>query len=52
LKQGATSQEINLATKMGAGNIRTMFPKVKTKGKGIHTKPVEETKADIGEENS
>lgn len=33
LKNGATSEEIDLATKMGAGNIRTMFPKVKKKGK-------------------
>lgn len=49
LKEGATSEEINLATKMGAGNIRGMFPRVKTKGKGVRTKPAEETKADVGE---
>ena len=52
LKEGATSEEINLATKMGAGNIRGMFPRVKTKGKGIHAKPVEETKTNAGEETS
>ena len=33
LKQGATSDEVDLATKMGAGNIRAMFPRVKTKSK-------------------
>ena len=33
LKSGATSEEINLATDMGAGNIRAMFPKVKKTGK-------------------
>jgi hypothetical protein len=33
LKGGATSEEIDLATKMGAGNIRTMFPGIKKKGK-------------------
>ena len=31
LKNGATSEEINLATGMGAGNVRTLFPKVKKK---------------------
>ena len=29
LKSGATSEEIDLATGMGAGNIRTKFGKVK-----------------------
>lgn len=29
LKSGATSEEIHLATGMGASNIRGMFPKVK-----------------------
>ena len=29
LKSGATSEEINLATGMGAANIRRMFPNVK-----------------------
>lgn len=33
LKSGATSEEIDLATRMGAGNIRTLFPGVKKKGK-------------------
>jgi len=33
LKIGATSEEIDLATGMGAGNIRRMFPKVKRIGK-------------------
>jgi hypothetical protein len=33
LKNGTTSEEIDKATKMGAGNIRTMFPNVKRKGK-------------------
>lgn len=33
LKNGATSEEIDKATKMGAGNIRTLFPSVKKKGK-------------------
>lgn len=33
LKNGATSEEIDKATKMGAGNVRTMFPNVKKKGK-------------------
>lgn len=33
LKSGASSEEVDLATKMGAGNIRTMFPHVKKKGK-------------------
>jgi len=33
LKSGATSEEIDLATKMGAGNIRAMFPRVRKKGK-------------------
>ena len=33
LKSGATSEEINLATGMGAGNIRAMFPRVKKRGK-------------------
>jgi len=32
LKSGATSEEIDLATKMGASNIRGMFPGVKKKG--------------------
>ena len=42
LKEGATSEEINLATKMGAGNIRAMFPRVKAKGKGTRKeKPAE-----------
>lgn len=31
LKNGATSEEIDKATGMGAGNIRAMFPKVKKK---------------------
>lgn len=52
LKEGATSEEINLATKMGASNIRGMFPRVKTKGKGIHTKPVEKAKTGVGGESS
>ena len=29
LKSGTTSEEINLATGMGAGNIRGMFPNLK-----------------------
>lgn len=29
LKSGATSEEIDLATGMGAGNVRTKFGKVK-----------------------
>jgi hypothetical protein len=29
LKSGATSEEIDLATGMGAGNVRTKFSKVK-----------------------
>lgn len=33
LKNGATSEEIDLATGMGAGNIRTMFPGIKKKSK-------------------
>jgi hypothetical protein len=33
LKNGASSDEIDLATGMGAGNIRGMFPNVKKKGK-------------------
>ena len=33
LKSGVTSEEIDLATKMGAGNIRAMFPGIKKKGK-------------------
>lgn len=33
LKSGATSEEVNLATGMGAANIRSMFPNVKKKGK-------------------
>jgi len=32
LKSGASSEEIDLATGMGAGNIRGMFPGVKKKG--------------------
>jgi hypothetical protein len=40
LKNGATSEEINLATGMGAGNIRALFPKVKKKG--AKTKRLEE----------
>jgi len=32
LKDGATSEEINLATGMGALNIRGIFPNVKKKG--------------------
>ena len=35
LKIGATSKEIDLATGMGASNIRGMFPGVKRKGKAI-----------------
>ena len=31
IRDGATSEEVHLATKMGAGNIRAMFPKVKKK---------------------
>ncbi|RLI40316.1 hypothetical protein DRO69_13065 [Candidatus Bathyarchaeota archaeon] len=33
LKNGATSSEIDMATGMGASNIRTMFPRAKRKGK-------------------
>ena len=33
LKGGTTSEEIDMATKMGAGNIRAMFPGVRKKGK-------------------
>ena len=33
LKSGATSEEVNLATGMGAANIRRIFPNVKKKGK-------------------
>lgn len=33
LKSGASSEEIDLATGMGASNIRGMFPNVKKKGK-------------------
>jgi hypothetical protein len=33
LRSGATSEEIDKATQMGAGNIRTMFPGAKKKGK-------------------
>jgi hypothetical protein len=33
LKNGATSEEIDLATGMGASNIRGLFPGVKKKGK-------------------
>jgi hypothetical protein len=33
LKNGATSEEIDRATKMGASNVRSMFPSVKKKGK-------------------
>lgn len=33
LKSGATSEEIDKATKMGAGNIRSMFSGVKKKVK-------------------
>lgn len=33
LKNGASSEEINMATGQGAGNIRTMFPNVRKKGK-------------------
>lgn len=29
LKSGATSEEINLATGMGASNVREMFPNVR-----------------------
>lgn len=32
LKSGASSEEVNLATGMGAGNIRRIFPNVKKKG--------------------
>ncbi len=32
LKDGATSEEVNLATGMGAANIRRIFPNVKKKG--------------------
>lgn len=35
LKSGATSKEIDLATGMGAANIRKMFPGVKRKGKTV-----------------
>jgi hypothetical protein len=31
LKNGATSEEIDKATGMGAGNIRAMFPRIKKK---------------------
>jgi len=31
LKSGASSEEIDRATGMGAGNIRAMFPKAKKK---------------------
>lgn len=50
LKEGATSEEINLATKMGASNIRAMFPRVKTKGKGVRTRTTQETETDVGKE--
>jgi hypothetical protein len=33
LKSGATSDEIDMATDMGASNIRGLFPKVKKKDK-------------------
>jgi hypothetical protein len=33
LKSGAISEEVNLATGMGAANIRRIFPNVKKKGK-------------------
>lgn len=33
LKSGAISEEVNLATGMGAANIRIMFPRVKKRGK-------------------
>jgi hypothetical protein len=33
LKDGASSEEIDLATGMGAGNIRAMFPGIKKKVK-------------------
>lgn len=33
LRSGTTSDEIDMATGMGAGNIRNMFPGVKKKGK-------------------
>ncbi len=33
LKSGVSSEEINLATGMGAANIRRMFPNVKRKVK-------------------
>lgn len=33
LRSGVTSEEIDKATKMGAGNIRAMFPGVKKKVK-------------------
>jgi hypothetical protein len=35
LRSGATSDEIDLATKMGSGNIRSMFPRVKEERKGF-----------------
>jgi hypothetical protein len=33
LRDGATSEEIDKATRMGAGNIRAMFPGIKKKAK-------------------
>lgn len=33
LKSGTTSEEIDMATGMGAGNIRAMFPSVRKKVK-------------------
>lgn len=33
LKNGATSEEVDLATGMGASNVRRMFPKVKRRDK-------------------
>lgn len=33
LKSGATSAEIDLATGLGASNVRRMFPKVKRRDK-------------------
>jgi hypothetical protein len=35
-KSGSTSSEIDLATGMGASNIRGMFPGIKRKGKDVN----------------
>jgi hypothetical protein len=34
-KNGATSEELDQATDMGASNIRAMFPTKKSKKKGV-----------------